>query len=311
MYSVEIGYHMVKKGGMKKAEMANKKPIKAKTAKIVKKMAIKTKAMKDKKSRPKITIKSKASAKIVKKAKISPNAAMVNKPFKNTKSVKQPAGKATKITPIDKLSKLAAVDITSYQITKSKKLKNMNISKPEDVKNAINIMLCNENIVDYLKKNVSRVAPEVIGMLSTPRTDEYIAAQLDLKINAIRRILNILQGYGITNYYVAKNTNGWLSFAWFINVEKLDPFLQYVNGIGMNKSIINADCNDYFMCKKCYPVDKMMFTFDSAFETGFKCSCGNELHRISKAEAEELIKPVVVERPIDIESKTPAAGMEE
>ena len=193
---------------------------------------------------------------------------------------------------IKDISKLLDKDYTSYEMTGGKKPKNINIGKPEAVKNAINLLLDNEQIIDYLKKNVSRVAPEVISMLSTPRTDEYIAEQLGLKINAIRRILNILQGYGITNYYVAKNTNGWLSFAWFINVEKLDPFLEYVNRMGRGRSIINDECNDYFLCRKCYDADKVIFTVDSADESGFRCSsCGNALERIGKAEAEKLMKP--------------------
>ena len=108
---------------------------------------------------------------------------------------------------------------------------------------------------------------------------------------AIRRILNILQGYGITNYYVAKNTNGWLSFAWFINIDKVEPFLEYVNRMGNGNSIIKDECNDYFVCRKCYDTDKLIFTFDSAYESGFKCSCGGALERIGKAEAEKLMRP--------------------
>ncbi len=217
----------------------------------------------------------------------SPKAA-VGKSANNETEVKSAEQKTKQIKDINKL---LDKDYTGYEMAKSKKLKNMNIGKPEEVKNAINMLLNNEQIIDYLKKNVSRVAPEVISMLSVPRTDEYIAVQLDLKINAIRRILNILQGYGITNYYVAKNTNGWLSFAWFINIDKVEPFLEYVNRMGNGNSIINDECNDYFVCRKCYDTDKLIFTFDSAYESGFRCSCGGTLERIGKAEAEKLMRP--------------------
>ena len=111
-----------------------------------------------------------------------------------------------------------------------------------------------------------------------------------MKINAIRRILNIMQGYGITNYYISKNTKGWLSFAWYINTSKLSPFLEYVDGMEKEKSIINEKCNDYFMCETCYKTDKFLFTLRSAFENSFKCNnCGKNLDRMNKEEVEVLI----------------------
>lgn len=255
---------MAKKSVSKRAVKAKPKASKSVKAKSVKS---KPKHMVARpKAKPKAAVhmvkgKTTASQKATPKPKVKPEVAKKMRSVKNVveaEQSKQVEGRELKGKP--DVRKLIDVDLTRYELVKSKKLKNLNIKRPEAVKNAINILLNNEQIIDYLKKNVSRVAPDVINMLSTPRTDEYIAAQLDMKINAIRRILNILQGYGITNYYVAKNTNGWLSFAWFINVEKLDPFLQYVNGIGADKSVINEECNDYFKCEKCYATDKLIFT---------------------------------------------------
>ncbi|EQD80504.1 Transcription factor TFIIE, alpha subunit, partial [mine drainage metagenome] len=77
------------------------------------------------------------------------------------------------------------------------------------------MLFSNDFAVNYLKKNVNKNALEVLALLQSPNTDEAISMQLDMKVNSVRRILNIMQGYGITNYYVAKNTNGWLSFAWY------------------------------------------------------------------------------------------------
>ena len=77
----------------------------------------------------------------------------------------------------------------------------------------INNLGSDEIVSSYLRKNVSKRAIDVVGLLDSPKTDEDIAARLGLKINAVRRILNIMQGYGITNYNISKNVDGWLSFS--------------------------------------------------------------------------------------------------
>jgi len=174
-----------------------------------------------------------------------------------------------------------------------KKRTNVSISNPDEVKASVDTLLLNTHAVEYLKKNVSKMAVDVITMLVTPKTDEYIAEELGMKINAIRRILNIMQGYGITNYYISKNTKGWLSFAWYINTSKLPPFLEYVDSMEREKSIVTDTCNDYFVCQGCYSNDRFVFTFDSAFENNFKCNnCGKNLNRMNREEAQLLINKV-------------------
>ena len=111
---------------------------------------------------------------------------------------------------------------------------------PDVVKKEIETLLANEKVNEYLKRNVSKTAIDVLNMLSSPKTDEHLAEQLGLKINAIRRILNIMQGYGITNYYVSKNTKGWLSFAWYVNTTKLNQFLNVVNSAERENAVINS-----------------------------------------------------------------------
>lgn len=164
------------------------------------------------------------------------------------------------------------------------------IASPDEVKSAVVELLGNDNAVAFLRKNVSKWAPDVLNMLAAPKTDEYLAEQLGMKINAIRRILNLLQGYGITNYYVAKNTNGWLSFAWYVNTSKIPPFFEYVNSVSNKKTVISMECNDYFMCNACYQKDKLIFTFDAAYEAAFRCSCGHEFTRIGREAAERLVE---------------------
>ena len=50
--------------------------------------------------------------------------------------------------------------------------------------------------------------------------------------------------------------------------------------------MINNNCNDYFLCNDCYKSDNLLYTFDAAFESNFKCNCGKNLARMDKTEAE-------------------------
>lgn len=163
-----------------------------------------------------------------------------------------------------------------------------NISAPDEIKAALDGLLGDNDSVSFLRKNVSKWAPDVLNLLVTPKTDEYLAEQLNMKINAVRRILNLMQGYGVTNYYVAKNTNGWLSFAWYVNAGKVAPFFDYIKGVSSRRTVVTDECNDYFMCNSCYPKDKLIFTFDAAYEAAFRCSCGQKFTRIAKDAAEKL-----------------------
>ena len=209
--------------------------------------------------------------------------------------------KASLHKPAKELSKIEKRDIALKEKKKEEGRKKVNVSiaQPEEVKLALERLLTNSIATEYLKKNVSKMAVDVIGMLVTPKTDEFLAEQLDMKINAIRRILNIMQGYGITNYYISKNTKGWLSFAWYINTSKLTPFLDYVEGMERERSIITEACNDYFICEACYKNDKFVFTFDSAFENNFKCTnCSKGLSRKNKDEVTVLVNTVETIRPV-------------
>jgi transcription initiation factor TFIIE subunit alpha len=166
---------------------------------------------------------------------------------------------------------------------------NVSIPDAETAKDTVETLVANDNAMEYLKKNVSKRSLEVLSMLVTPKTDEYLAEKLELKINAIRRILNIMQGYGITNYYISKNTNGWLSFSWYINTSKLQPFLDYINNMERESAVVNENCNDYFICNDCYKSDKIIYPFEAAFENNFRCNCGNKLDRMDSAEVAGML----------------------
>ncbi len=206
----------------------------------------------------------------------------------NKAATHRSAAKASK--PRRASSKLGS-KISYARAQKKAAKKETNIIPHEDAKKLIDAIMANEKIVDYLKKNVSKRALDVVNLLAYPRTDEYIADQLGLKVNAVRRILNIMQGYGVTNYHISKNNNGWLSFGWYINANKLPSFIEYVSEVTKENEVIDSNCNDYFICKKCFDSEKFVYTFDAAFEAGFKCkSCNAKLERVDRADVEALTR---------------------
>ncbi|MDE1832823.1 MAG: hypothetical protein KGH58_00185 [Candidatus Micrarchaeota archaeon] len=208
------------------------------------------------------------------------------KPVQRARETKERGGTANQDAITQKLKRFeAGEDMAMSRRARS----NVSIPEPELVKQTVENLVANENAIEYLKKNVSKRSVEVLDMLITPKTDEYMAEKLEMKINAIRRILNIMQGYGITNYYISKNTNGWLSFSWYINTSKLQPFLDYINNMERDSAVVNENCNDYFICNDCYKTDKLIFTFDAAYENSFKCNCGNSLERMDSNEVAGML----------------------
>ncbi len=180
-------------------------------------------------------------------------------------------------------------EIVVSKKTKAQK-KIIAIPSQKEAKEMIAALSNNTVAADYLMRNVSKNVFEIINMLTVPRTDEIISEKLNVQINSIRRTLNRLQNYGITNYYIAKNINGWLSFAWYINIGKVSSFFSYIDSVSNKESIITQDCNDYFICKKCGVENTLIFTFDAAYEAQFKCAlCKSSFDMISKDEVTNIL----------------------
>ncbi len=156
---------------------------------------------------------------------------------------------------------------------------------------AINTVLANDAFVEYIHTNVGRYGVEVMKRLTVPKTDDALANELNVKVNEVRRVLNLLSGYGITKYDTEKDSKGWLTFHWYVDVEKLLEFNSNIStkkeeaGIGLPE-----DCDDFFVCEKCFDYNKVVLPFDVAFEHSFKCpDCGKPLKRLSKEEAKSLL----------------------
>ncbi|MGC8495900.1 MAG: hypothetical protein ACP5MX_01685 [Candidatus Micrarchaeia archaeon] len=93
-------------------------------------------------------------------------------------------------------------------------------------------MLANNAFVEYIHTNVGRYGVEVMKRLAVPKTDDALANELSVKVNEVRRVLNLLSGYGITKYDTEKDSKGWLTFNWYVDVDKL---LEFNSGISENK----------------------------------------------------------------------------
>ena len=155
-------------------------------------------------------------------------------------------------------------------------------------------LLENKNFTQHISNNVGTMAPQILRELAkNSKTDEEIASQLNIKVNDIRRSLNLMNGYSIVKYDVNKDNKGWLIFKWKINNEKLESYISKIENDMTKTSEPNlpGDCNDFFMCKKCYSDQKVILPFDTAFESGFNCeSCGKPYTILNKEETVALFQ---------------------
>lgn len=144
---------------------------------------------------------------------------------------------------------------------------------------------------EFVVKNVGRQGVALVKILnSAPHTDDKLAVRMDMKVNEVRRMLNVLNGYGITKYDINKDGKGWLTFKWYLDREKLNTFYNALqekqNG---QKVSLQENCNDFFYCTSCYKSQKLILPFDSAYELGFKCeSCGRIFGVLNKEQASAL-----------------------
>ncbi len=155
-----------------------------------------------------------------------------------------------------------------------------------EVKEAVQSKL----FLEYLSKNIGRGAAEIVDALeSQAQTDDKLAGKLGIKVNEVRRILNLLNNHSITKYDVNKDNKGWLTFNWYIDNEKL---LYFANALKEKefeeKSFLPENCNDFFFCEVCFEEQKLVLPFDTAFEANFKCECGKELKMLSREEAKKM-----------------------
>lgn len=170
--------------------------------------------------------------------------------------------------------------------------KHKDIPEAPVVNKSIDDVIGNTVFVDYMSKNVGRRSIDIVQFLNEiPQTDDKLALKLGVKVNEVRRMLNVLNSYSITRYDINKDSKGWLTFKWYLDREKLRGFNAVLNEKENAASFkLQENCNDFFFCKSCYKDQKVILPFDAAFEISFKCECGNALSVLNKEEATTLFK---------------------
>ncbi len=178
-----------------------------------------------------------------------------------------------------------------------KEQERQRVINAENARMRVEELLGNGVFAEYISKNVGKKAINIIKTLNSPQTDEKLAADLNLKINEVRRILNVLDSYGVARYNANKDNKGWLTFEWYLDTEKLSELHQNAmtsQAEGAYK--LPDNCNDFFFCGKCYDEQKVIRPFDAAFETDFKCdNCGKQLKQLNKDQARTMFEQSSVE----------------
>ncbi len=173
--------------------------------------------------------------------------------------------------------------------------------KEEEVKvenKNIDIIVKNVVFTDYMIKNVGKRAVDMVQYLNeTPQTDDKLALKMNLKVNEVRRMLNVLNSYSITRYDINKDNKGWLTFKWYLDRDKLRGFNTVISERESTGGLkLQDNCNDFFFCETCYKEEKVILPFDAAFETGFKCECSKPLSVLNKQEVVQMFKEANAEQ---------------
>lgn len=216
---------------------------------------------------------------------------------RHSKIVKHAAKKVHKHAIRIKI-KAKARKIIKLKLTKAEKKRNEEKLREEMALVEIrktDELVQQKHFLDYINKTVGSGASDILKLLvKAPKTDEDIAAQLNVKVNDVRRMLNVMNGYSIVRYDVNKDNKGWLIFKWRIDREKLGEYIVGLQKVSPEQqSMLPGNCNDFFICKKCYPSEKVVLPFDTAFESEFSCNgCGKPYSMLSRAETEALFKQV-------------------
>ncbi len=147
---------------------------------------------------------------------------------------------------------------------------------------------------EYITKAVGSHANNIIGkLLDGPKVDEKLSEILNIKLNETRRVLNVLNSYGIVRYNINKDSNGWLTFLWYIDHNSVGTFREHIMQSTTAKSSLPEGCNDFFACPSCSKKQRMVLPFEIAFDNSFKCSCGKALKSVSREEAEGIYNAVL------------------
>lgn len=226
------------------------------------------------------------------------------KPTKSSVRVSQKKGVKGKNAPVKARKLVPAKTKTSAktkEVLKVKKARTVKVIKEipsggipsqtvmEDVGRALEDVM----FLDYIAKNVGSQANDVLKeLVKGPRKDEQLAETVSIKLNEVRRVLNLLNKHGIVRYDVKKDGSGWLTFEWHVDHVAFSDFYSSLSQkVEAPTSRLPENCNDFFVCSGCSSkTQSPLYPFDIAYEKSFKCGCGKSLEALTRTEAESYMR---------------------
>ncbi len=216
----------------------------------------------------------KAKARMVKKKAVAKGKAPATKAGAQIKKIKGTDRSVKKVAKVDAddLAEKARVAASMNRVRTS-------ISEPY--------------FLEFISRNVGTKANDIISTLTEgPLVDDKIAEQLSLKLNETRRMLNVLNTYGLVRYNINKNSEGWLSFIWYLDADSVKGLDVRIKA-NASRDMLPEGCNDFFVCGDCSKTHKIVLPFEVAFDSKFRCNCGKKLQQITRTDAEQLYRKAV------------------
>lgn len=234
---------------------------------------------------------------MTKKPKYSKSAALPKKVAKkavakasDVKARKAVSAKLVKKTAAKATARGSGVDVPA-KTKETRVITGISLPSPGVIA-GIGVALQDAMFIDYIAKNVGSQANDVLRELTKgPRKDEALAEKVSIKLNEVRRVLNLLNKHGIVRYDVKRDSSGWLTFEWHVDYSSFTDFYKTLNQKAeVSVSALPEGCNDFFVCSGCSKVQGLIYPFDVAYEKSFKCGCGKSLDAITRTEAENFMR---------------------
>ena len=110
-------------------------------------------------------------------------------------------------------------------------------------------------------------------------TDDIIAVNANVKLNAARRVLYKLYNHALVTVVRSRDEKtGWFIYHWKLQPDQLDAFVRSRKKKALEKMRARLEYekgHSFFMCKGCLTV---RVTFEEAMESAFRCSsCNGQL----------------------------------
>ena len=109
------------------------------------------------------------------------------------------------------------------------------------------------------------------------KTDEQLAEETEINLNAVRNTLYTLYGKRLAQYRREKNQEtGWLTYKWKLRLDNLNDAITEDMEDAFEKLAAREkyeDENDFYICNTC----GIVYTFNDALAREFICQCGVQM----------------------------------